>query len=81
MYTRDSALEHSNNLIHELVYECTRTGMSRERLCATIFLQNTALTMWLTGTRPCQQYWIVRNVELLLEELKKLPDKYFIHNK
>lgn len=81
MYTRDSAIEYSNTLIHRIVYECSRTGMPREKLCEFLSLQNTALTMWLNGSRTCQQYWVVRNAELLLEKIKELPDNYFKHNK
>ena len=81
MFTRDSALAYSNTLVNRLVYECTRTGMTRDRLCASLSLSNTALAMWLTGSRTCQQYWVVRNAELVLEELQKQPDDYYKHNK
>lgn len=81
MFTRDSALAYSNTLVNRLVYECTRTGMTRDKLCAALSLSNTALAMWLTGSRTCQQYWVVRNAELVLEELQKQPDDYYKRNK
>ena len=81
MFTRDSAIEYSNTLINKLVYECTRTGMTRDKLCANLSLSNTALAMWLTGSRTCQQFWVVKNAELLAEQLKSLPDDYYKHNK
>lgn len=81
MFTRDSAEEYSNTLIHRIVYECTRTGMPRQKLCNSLSLSNTALTMWITGSRTCQLFWVVRNAELLLEELKSKPDNYYKHNK
>ena len=81
MFTRDSAIDYSNTLIHKLVYECARTGMTRTQLCSALSLSDTALAMWLTGSRTCQQFWIVRNAELLLDELSGMPDGHYKHNK
>ena len=78
MFTRESALEYSATMIHRLVGECTRTGLTRKGLCEKLGLSSEALAMWITGSRPCQQYWVLKNAELLLEELKTAPDKFFI---
>ena len=81
MFTRDSALEYSNTIIHKLVGECARTGLTRKELCNLLNLSNEALAMWITGSRPCQQFWIVRNAELLLEILEVTEDSYYIKRK
>lgn len=81
MYTRDSALEYSASLIHRLVHECTRTRLGRSKLCERLGVPSPVLSMWLTGSRPCQLYWVIKNAEDLLKELGQLEDKHFVHNK
>lgn len=77
MYTRESALEYSCALIHELVFECSRTELSRQELCEKLNATESQVSMWITGSRTCQLYWVIKNAEELVEELKKLPDKHF----
>lgn len=81
MFTRDSALEYSSTIIHKLVGECARTGLSRKELCSSLNLSNEALAMWITGSRTCQQFWVIRNAELLLEKLELTEDSYYIKHK
>lgn len=80
MFTRDSAIDYSTSLIHNLVDECSRTGLSRDKLCEKINISEQQLSMWITGSRPCQLYWVLKNVETALKELKDLPDKHFIES-
>lgn len=75
MFTRDSALDYSHKLIHRLVHECARVGISRTSLCEKLCIPAPVLSMWITGARPCQTYWMVRNAELLLDDIKKIEGK------
>lgn len=77
MLTREDAYKYSCDLIHKLVFECSRTGLTRKRLCLKLNMTEQQLATWVTGSRACQLYWTIRNAEDILKELKGLEDNHY----